>query len=368
MNKPKIAIVAGGTGGHFFPAKALAIQLRKRHYPILFMTDKRIEDQELATWHDVQQFVIDSAGLNKKSIFTKIYNSFELLKGIQQAKTILKENPVAAIIGFGGYPSIPPLCAARLLSKKQRPTILLHEGNAIIGKANALLSHFANNMATSFPNTKNISNSIQTELTGLPIRPDITSLYPLIYQIPEETIRLLIWGGSLGAKIFGEIVPHSLSQLPLSIRKKLHITQQVRQEDIDQVRNFYQKNEIYAELYPFLTDVASLLQQAHLVIGRSGGSSIAELSLTNRPAILVPYPYAANQEQLYNAKRLQQEGAAWLMEQTEFTVSNLTPLLKELFEQPEKLKQAALSHKIVYPNAAQNLADLVEKSISSSPL
>ena len=134
MNKPAIAIAAGGTGGHFFPAQSLALQLTRRDYPVVFMTDKRIEDRELASWHDIRQFVIDSAGINKKTIMKKIGNTFSLMKGIIEARKILVQNHVSAIVGFGGYPSIPPLFATRLLSKKNRPIIILHEGNAIIGK------------------------------------------------------------------------------------------------------------------------------------------------------------------------------------------------------------------------------------------
>ncbi len=366
MNKPQIAIVAGGTGGHFFPAKALTMQLRKRNYPILFITDKRIDDQELASWHGVQQFVINSAGINKKSFIQKISNSFVLLKGIIEARKILKQNPVSAIIGFGGYPSIPPLFASRLLPKKRRPAIILHEGNAIIGKANAILTPLATKIATSFPVTEGLSASDKIIITGLPVRSDITAIYPTSYKVQKDTIHLLIWGGSLGAKIFGKIVPYALGNLPLSLRTKLRITQQVCKEDIKTISEFYKKAKIQAELSPFLTNIANLLKQVHLVIGRSGGSSIAELALTNRPAILVPYPYAANKEQYYNARILEKEGAAWIINQPNFTVLSLTQLINDLLTHPEKLQNAALSHKTAYPYAANNLANLVEQTISQS--
>lgn len=364
MNKPKIAIVAGGTGGHFFPAKALAMQLRERNYPIVFMTDKRIEDPQLAEWDDIQQFVIDGGGIAKKSIRQKIHNGLELLKGISQAHKILKKNPVSVIIGFGGYPSIPPLAAARLLPKKNRPKIILHEGNAIIGKANAMLSYFADTIATSFPEVAGIPKSIPVKTTGLPVRPDITTLYPLPYQAPTDTINLVIWGGSLGAKIFGEIVPYALENLPSEIRKKLRIIQQVRKEDLDHVAQIYERAQIPASLAPFLKDVASLLKQAHLVIGRAGGSSVSELALAGKPAILVPYPFAANKEQDYNAKALAQEGSAWVIDQKEFSVTSLNILLTELLNHPEKLSKAAQSHKLIYPDAAKKLADLIESTMT----
>ncbi|MDI2112507.1 undecaprenyldiphospho-muramoylpentapeptide beta-N-acetylglucosaminyltransferase [Commensalibacter nepenthis] len=364
MNKPKIAIVAGGTGGHFFPAKALAMQLKERNYPVVFMTDKRIEDPQLAEWNDIQQFVIDGGGIAKKSITQKISNGFELLKGVAQSRKILKNNPVAAIIGFGGYPSIPPLVAARLFPKKKRPQIILHEGNAIIGKANAMLSHFATIIATSYPKVAGIPKHIPVKITGLPVRPDITSLYPASYQAPTDTISLLIWGGSLGAKIFGEIVPYALANLPIEIKQKLRITQQVRKEDLSHVTQIYEKANIQATLAPFLTNVSSVLKQAHLVIGRAGGSSVSELSLSGKPAILVPYPFAANQEQHYNAKALEQEGSAWIIDQKDFSVTALTALLSDLLNNPDKLRQAAQSHHLVYPNAAKELADLIESYIT----
>lgn len=364
MNKSKIAIVAGGTGGHFFPAKALAIQLRERNYPILFMTDKRIEDPQLAEWDNIQQFVIDGGGITKKSIEQKVHNGLELLKGISQAHKIFKKNSVAVIIGFGGYPSIPPLTAARLLPKKKRPKIILHEGNAIIGKANAMLSYFADTIATSFPEVKGVSKNIPIKTTGLPVRPDITALYPSTYQAPTDTINLVIWGGSLGAKILGEVVPYALEKLPSEIKQKLCITQQVRKEDLEHVAKIYARAQIQATLAPFIKDVAALLQQAHLIIGRAGGSSISELSLAGKPAILIPYPFAANKEQDYNAKALEQEGSAWVIDQKEFTVTSLNTLLADLLNHPEKLTKAAQSHKLVYPNAAKELADLIESSIT----
>lgn len=364
MNKPKIGIVAGGTGGHFFPAKALAMQLRERNYPILFMTDKRIEDPQLAEWDDIQQFVIDGGGIAKKSIGQKIHNGLELLKGISQARKILQKNPVSVIIGFGGYPSIPPLAAARLLPKKKRPKIILHEGNAIIGKANAMLSYFADTIATSFPEVTGISKKIPVKTTGLPVRPDITALYPSVYQAPTDTINLVIWGGSLGAKILGEIVPYALENLPVEIKQKLRITQQVRKEDLDHVKQIYKRAQIQATLAPFLKDVASILKQAHLVVGRAGGSSVSELSLAGKPAILIPYPFAANKEQDYNAKALEQEGSAWVIDQSEFSVTGLNALLTDLLNHSEKLTKAAQSHKLIYPNAAKELADLIESSIT----
>ncbi|MDI2090761.1 undecaprenyldiphospho-muramoylpentapeptide beta-N-acetylglucosaminyltransferase [Commensalibacter oyaizuii] len=363
MTKPKIAIVAGGTGGHFFPAKALAMQLRDRHYPILFMTDKRVEDPQLAEWHDVQQFIVDGAGIAKKSFTQKIFNSFELIKGIAQAHTILRKNPVAAIIGFGGYPSIPPLVAARLISKSKRPKILLHEGNAVIGKANAMLARFATTIATSFPEVIGVPNNIPTQITGLPVRPDITTLYPSSYTTPENEISLLIWGGSLGAAIFSEVVPQTLSNLPAEIKQRLRITQQVRKEDIERVEQFYKQANIQATLAPFLTNVADLLKKAHLVIGRAGGSSVSELALAGRPAILVPYPYAANKEQDYNALALAKEGAAWVIKQSDLSISTLTSLLSDLLTNPDRLAHAAASHKLAYPNAAKDLADLIESYI-----
>ncbi|CAK7192082.1 UDP-N-acetylglucosamine--N-acetylmuramyl-(pentapeptide) pyrophosphoryl-undecaprenol N-acetylglucosamine transferase [Commensalibacter sp. Nvir] len=364
MIKPKIAIVAGGTGGHFFPAKALAMQLKERHYPLLFITDKRIEDSHLAEWDNVQQFVVDSAGLAKKSLTHKVHNSFELIKGIFQSRKILNENPVSVIIGFGGYPSIPPLFAAKLFQKKKRPIIILHEGNAIIGKANKLLIPIANAIATSFPKVKNLpKEKITVKETGLPVRFEIENLYGSPYRLPTDKINLLVWGGSLGAKIFNDIVPHALTKLPNFIKQKLSIVQQVRSEDIETVSNFYDRAQIQAQVLPFIDDVAYQLKRTHLIIGRAGGSSIAELSLIKRPAILIPYPFAANDEQYYNAMALQNMGAAWVIKQSQFTVSALTGLLDDLLEHPFKLHQAANSNCLHYPKAAKKLADLIESYI-----
>lgn len=366
MKKSSIVIAAGGTGGHFFPAKALAMQLRSRGYPIIFVTDKRINDTDLAQWDDVQQFVVEGGGISGKNILKRMQNILKIFQGVGQSYTFLKKETVSVMVGFGGYPSFAPLLASRAFSKKRRPALILHEGNACLGLANRILSKFASAIATSFPHVTGLDNDNRVVVTGLPVRPDITALYSSSYSPSKDFFNILVWGGSLGAKVFGELIPQALADLPIELRKKIRLTQQVRKEDIDRVSEYYKEIGIVAELAPFFKNVATLLNQAHLVIGRSGGSSIAELSLAKKPAILIPYPYAANNEQSLNAKAFAENGAGWVFEQSELTPAILTAQLTDLFTHPEKLVQAAASHHLAFPNAASDLADLVEKYVPSS--
>jgi len=367
MTRP-IVIAAGGTGGHFFPAEALASVLKARGHALALMTDTRAGRREQGVFADVPQFVLPGAGIAGRGVMRGAKAAVALTRGAWTARSILRDLDAAAVVGFGGYPSVPPIAGGWLLGKRA-PALILHEGNAVLGKANALLARCATAIATSYPDVRGLPPSITRSLTGMPVRPGIVALHGAPYHTPTEAIHLLVWGGSLGATVFGQIVPKALSTLPVGFRARLHVTQQTRANDVEQVRAAYQAAGIDATVSTFFNDVPERLSRAHLVIGRAGGSSVAELTMAGRPSILVPLPIAASDEQGGNAQALVDVGAAWMMRQPTFTADALAALLQDLLSDPEKLTAAAQAAAgFARPDAAEALADLVEKSLHVRPL
>ncbi|NVN42004.1 UDP-N-acetylglucosamine--N-acetylmuramyl-(pentapeptide) pyrophosphoryl-undecaprenol N-acetylglucosamine transferase, partial [Ameyamaea chiangmaiensis] len=338
MTRP-IVIAAGGTGGHFFPAEALATELHARGHTLVLMTDARGGQRDTGVFANAAQFVLPGAGVAGRGPIRAAKAGMALLRGAWQARGLLGELDAAAVVGFGGYPSVPPLLGG-WLQGPNRPALVLHEGNAVLGKANALLARVATAVATSFPTVRGLSARTPHTLTGMPVRPGVAALYGAAYVPPTEAIHLLIWGGSLGASVFSEVMPAALAALPGGFRARLHVTQQVRESDIPKVRDAYAQAGIDATLSPFFTDVPQRLAQAHLVIGRAGGSSVAELTMAGRPSILVPLPIAASDEQGGNAQALMDAGAAWMIRQPAFTPSAVSALLADLLGAPARLAEA----------------------------
>ena len=359
-----IVIAAGGTGGHFFPAEALGEQLAARGHALVLMTDHRSGRRDTGVFARGPQHVLAGAGVAGRGVPAKLRGLASLAAGTRAARRILSRLDAAAVVGFGGYPSVPPLLGARLLGAR-RPAILLHEGNAVLGQANAGLARFADAIATSFPDTARLPRDppgrSRACLTGMPVRPEIAALAGSPYAPPAATIEILVWGGSLGARVFSDIVPAVLADLPSGLRRRLRLTQQARAEDTGRVRDAYQAAGIEAEVAPFLDAIAGRLARAHLVIGRAGGSSIAELTSIGRPSILVPLPIAASDEQSANARALVAAGGAWMFRQPAFTHDALATLLSALLASPARLAQAAAAAAgLGRSDAAARLADLVE--------
>ncbi|GBR11835.1 undecaprenyldiphospho-muramoylpentapeptide beta-N-acetylglucosaminyltransferase [Acetobacter oeni] len=355
-----VVIAAGGTGGHFFPAEALADALVARGHQVVLMTDARAGKRTTGVFATADQYVLPGAGVAGRGPVRALRGGLALLRGARQARAIMAKIRPAAVVGFGGYPSVPPLFGARMLPRGIRPAIVLHEGNAVFGKANAFLVRFANGVALSFSQVAGLPPGTLVRVTGMPVRPAIAALVGEGYEPPADSIRLLVWGGSLGARVFSDVVPEALSMLPLEIRERVQVTQQVRAEDLERVRTAYESYGIVARLEPFFSDVASLMREAHLVIGRAGGSSVAELCVAGRPSVLVPLPVAASDEQTANALAMQGAGAAWLIRQPSFTSDALSALLSMLFTDTGVLVAAAeAAAKMARPDAAERLADLV---------
>ena len=355
-----VVIAAGGTGGHFFPAEALATALIERGAWVVLMTDARSAGLTSDVFAGRERFVISGAGLAGRGIVRAGRGAAGMLRGIGQARRILARLHAGVVVGFGGYPSVAPVAAARLL--RRRPAIVLHEQNAVLGRANRALARGADVLALSFAATAGCPPGVRTQVTGNPVRPALAALSGHSYAARGDGLRLLVLGGSLGARVFSDVVPDAVAAMPAELRKRVEVTQQCRPEDIARVREAYARHGIRARLAPFFGDVSSLLDQASLVIARAGASTVAELAVAGRPAILVPFPYAIDDHQSANARALQQVGGAWVMPQPALTAMALAAQIQAVAG--DLALAAARAATLGRPNAAENLADLVDRVLA----
>ena len=359
-----IVIAAGGTGGHFFPAEALAMTLSGRGYRPVLMTDGRSAGRGSQAFAEDDRHVLPGAGIAGRGVVRGIRAGVALGAGTLAARRILVGLNAGAIVGFGGYPSVPPVVAAKLA--RLHIPVILHEQNAVLGRANRALCRFATLLALSTEPTTGVPAGMATALVGNPVRPAIAALADLPYLPPEADgrINLLVTGGSLGARVLSEVVPQALVALPESLRTRLHVVQQARQEDAAAVRAAYETAGIAAEVAPFFTDIPRHLGAAHLVIARAGASTTAELAVAGRPAILVPLPNAIDDHQTANAAVLASLGAAWVIPQPQFTAPALTARLAALLTDPAALAAAAgAARGQSRISAVGALADLVERML-----
>ena len=355
-----IVIAAGGTGGHFFPAEALAAALIARGRRIALMTDARSGGLNSTVFAGRETYTLSGAGIAGRGTVKAARAGILLAAGVFQARVILGRIGAAAVVGFGGYPTVAPVLAAKLM--KHRPALILHEQNAVLGRANRFLSPRADMLALSFEHTGRVPETATTQFTGNPVRPAIAAVANQPYPPAGTDLHLLVLGGSLGARVFSDIVPAAVTALPEALRGRIRVTQQCRAEDIDRVRAAYLAAGIRAELSSFFPDVAQRLGSAHLVIARAGASTIAELAVVGRPSILVPLPSAIDDHQTANARALAAAGAAWPMPQPEFTPAALTAQLARLLADPAGLAAAAAAARTqASADAADRLATLVEQ-------
>jgi UDP-N-acetylglucosamine--N-acetylmuramyl-(pentapeptide) pyrophosphoryl-undecaprenol N-acetylglucosamine transferase len=352
-----IMIAAGGTGGHFFPAEALAGELLARGRRVALMTDARSGGLQSPVFAGLERFVISGAGIAGRGPLRAAKATLSLAGGVFQARRILARTRAAVVVGFGGYPCVAPVLATRLM--RQRPTVILHEQNAVLGRANRFLSGHADRLALSFAATERVPR-VETVVTGNPVRPAIAAL-AVSYVPPATTIRLLVLGGSLGARVFSDVVPTALASLPDALLSRIVVVQQCRPEDLGRVRAAYDLAGIDAELSSFFPDVAEKLASAHLVIARAGASTVAELAIAGRPSILVPLPGAIDDHQSANARALAEARGASVIAQRDFSPGALRDRLTALLAAPDMLSHAAgAARRIARPEAAARLADLVE--------
>jgi UDP-N-acetylglucosamine--N-acetylmuramyl-(pentapeptide) pyrophosphoryl-undecaprenol N-acetylglucosamine transferase len=353
-----IVIAAGGTGGHFFPAEALAAALLARGARVVLMTDARSGGLNSPVFANAERHVLAGAGLSGRSLKRAIAGAIALVRGVVQARRIMKDLRPAAVVAFGGYPAVPPVLAARLLGA--RPQIVLHEQNAVLGRANRLLARFADILVLSFATTKAVPQSVSTAVLGNPVRPAVMALHAQGFAPPAERIELLILGGSLGAKIFGTLIPAALALLPADLRARLHVVQQCRTQEQDEARAIFATAGIEAELSPFFADVAERLRRAHLVIARAGASTVAEIAVVGRPALFIPLPSAIDDHQRANAEALADHNAAWVAPQAGLTPQILAARIESLLMNTETLKMAAdRAAQAGRPEAAACLAETV---------
>ena len=355
-----IVLAAGGTGGHIFPAQALARELTARGRRVDVITDRRgarfdVKAARIA-WHRVSAGTPTGAGLIGKAMAAA-----RIAVGVVQAFALLRRLAPAAVIGFGGYPSLPTMLAAWLL---RRPRAI-HEQNAVLGRVNRLLAARVTAIATSFEQTRLLpeAGTAIIRQTGNPVREEVVRLAGQGYHAPDTAgpINLLVFGGSQGAQSLSRVVPAALTLLPQAQRARLQVTQQCREEDLPAVRSAYAEAGIAAELATFFADMPAHLSDSQIIIARAGAGTVGELSVAGRPAILVPYAHAADDHQSANARALVDREAAWLIPEGEFKADSLAALLTDLLAEPRRLAAvAAKAAAAARPDATQRLADLVE--------
>jgi UDP-N-acetylglucosamine--N-acetylmuramyl-(pentapeptide) pyrophosphoryl-undecaprenol N-acetylglucosamine transferase len=358
--KPFILISSGGTGGHMSPASALAQDLATRGFHVELATDDRgLKFTGMFKNIPVHLIPSGTAGAGLKG---KIKGGLNLLRGMKVAFALVRKLRPEVVIGFGGYPSVPAVLVAQLLGI---PTII-HEQNAVLGLANKILAPRVRRLALSLAIIDNPYQA-KSEITGNPIRPELSALHDVPYVPHTDVLRLLVMGGSLGATVFSEIVPEALLTLPPEDRKRLKIIQQARAADLDGVRAKYEAAGIDATLSTFFENVAEEIAKAHLIIGRSGASTVAEISAAGRPAIFVPYPHHKDQQQKRNAQGLADYGGAWLITEDHFTPKYLHDKLELLLKNQHILKDTADKARVYgKPDAAKRLGDLVESLVKKS--
>jgi len=351
----RIALAAGGTGGHMFPAEALAGELLARGHTIALVTDRRGGGfgERLSA---VETHRIAAGGLAGTGIVGRAQGVVQLGLGFFQSRTLIGRLKPAVVVGFGGYASVPTMMAASFAGI---PTVL-HEQNAVLGRANKLLARRATRIATSFPAVAGVGASDRAVVTGNPVRPGIAALADAPYPAVAAELRILVIGGSQGARIFSRLIPEAVALLPADLQRRLVVAQQARAEDLETARTNYAATAAKVELASFFGDMPERLRVANLVIARSGASTVAELTAAGRPAILVPYPFATDDHQTANARALDSAGAAWLMPEAATTPALLAERLAALAADPSALTRAAdAARGLGRRDAAARLADLV---------
>ncbi len=354
-----IIIAAGGTGGHLFPAEALAAEFSARGEAVALFTDARSGAFASTAFAQSERFVLKGEGIAGRGFRRATRGAMQLAAGTWQARAVLKRLGARAVVGFGGYPAIPPALAALSMGRR-RPLLVLHEQNGVLGRANRLLATRADALALSFAETARVPAGAAVALVGNPVRPALQALAGQPYPGTEGGLRLLVLGGSLGARVFSDLVPGALAALPAELRARLVVTQQCRAEDLDRVHAAYSALGVPAELSPFFPDVARHLSLAHLVVARAGASTIAELTCAARPALLVPLPSAIDDHQSANARVLSEAGAARLLPQNGLTPGLLAAEMVGFLNFPARLEAASVAAaRIARPGAVRELADLV---------
>ncbi|MGB3417922.1 MAG: undecaprenyldiphospho-muramoylpentapeptide beta-N-acetylglucosaminyltransferase [Mesorhizobium sp.] len=358
MAKGTILLAAGGTGGHLFPAEALAHELTARGWSVHLATDDRA-GRFAGQFPAVAVHPIRSATFGSKNPLALAQAFWKIWSGVRQASVLIGKLRPAVVVGFGGYPTLPPLYAA---TRRGVPT-MVHEQNAVMGRANRALARRVSAIAGGFlPQDQSVAGQ-KTVTTGNPVRPAVLEAAKVPYEASAggEPFRLLVFGGSQGAQFFSDAVPAAVALLPEALRKRLVVTQQARAEDAAKVEAAYAGLGMAAEVSPFFTDMAARIATAHLVISRSGASTVSEIAVIGRPGLLVPYPYALDHDQAANAAALAAAGGAEVHPQSTLSAERLAELIRGSMDDPHKLAAMAAAAKSAgKPDATRLLADLTE--------
>ncbi|PIT70665.1 undecaprenyldiphospho-muramoylpentapeptide beta-N-acetylglucosaminyltransferase [Bartonella tribocorum] len=361
MNDKKvIVLVAGGTGGHLFPAEALGVELRQRGYDVHLITDERARSF-VRSFDEEHTHIVSSATFTRRHPFALIKTIWSLLKGMGQSLALFYKLRPVFVGGFGGYPSFPPLFMAALM----RRVTFIHEQNAVMGRANRVLAIFVRAIAGGLLSPHG-AYAHKTLLTGNPVREAVLKAAEIPYYSPvgEEPFNFLIFGGSQGASFFSHIVPEAVALLDDQNRKRLRIVQQVRGEAAELIKT-YRDMGVQAEVASFFDDMAERMAHAHLILSRAGASSVCEIAVIGRPAVLIPYPHALDHDQAANAALLARVGGAQIVLEKDLNAQKLASLLTRVCYAPHLLKKQALAAKKVgQPHATRCLADMAEALIA----
>lgn len=359
-------LAAGGTGGHLFPAEALAHELTARGWQVHLATDDRAE-RFAGKFPAVAIHSISSSTIGSKNPISLARAFWSIWRGVRQASQVIAKVKPSVVIGFGGYPTLPPLYAA---TRRGVPS-MVHEQNAVMGRANKALGSRVDAIAGGFLPENSGANSAKVVVTGNPVRLAVieASKTPYVASVGSDPFNLLVFGGSQGAQFFSDAVPSAIVLLPEAQRKRLRITQQARVEDADKVKAAYAKLGIEADVSPFFSDMAQRMAAAQLVISRSGASTVSEIAVIGRPALLVPYPHALDHDQAANAARLAAAGGGEVHPQATLSPERIAELVGGAMDDPARLeKMAAAAKSVGKADATRLLADLAEAIASKIPV
>lgn len=353
-----VLLCAGGTGGHLFPAESLAHELKARGWSVHLATDDRA-NRFAGTFPADEIHTISAATFGSKNPIALAKSFWTIWAGVRQASRVIKRIQPAAVVGFGGYPTLPPMFAA---TRRKAPT-LIHEQNAVMGRANKALAQRVTAIAGGFLDPVKSGHADKAVLTGNPVRPAVLEAAKTPYETSNEhrPFNLLVFGGSQGAQFFSEAIPAAIAKLPASERRRLHLTQQARKEDERKVADQLEALGVKFLVAPFFANMAEKIAAAHLVVSRAGASTVSELGVIGRPSILVPYPHALDHDQAANAAALAAAGGAEVHQQSTLTTDKMAELLRSAITSPRKLSvMAAAAKSAGMPNATELLADLTE--------
>jgi UDP-N-acetylglucosamine--N-acetylmuramyl-(pentapeptide) pyrophosphoryl-undecaprenol N-acetylglucosamine transferase len=342
-----------------FPAEALARELSARGWKVVLATDSR-GDQYAHAFPADERIALNAATFRTTDPIGAVRGAFKIMQGVGQARAAFRRLDPAVVIGFGGYPSLPALLAA----KTQGRATIIHEQNAVLGRVNRMLAGSVSAVACAFPILEKASPRVKAaaQVVGNPVRPDIQALHDRGFTAPKDRINLLVTGGSQGARLLSETVPRAVALLSEPIRQRLKVDQQSRPENLDAARAIYAAAKVEAQVAPFFREMATRLGAAHLMIGRAGASTCCEIAVAGVPSVLIPLKIAMDDHQRFNARQLVEAGGAVAIDEDALTADGLANTLQALLSDSRKLVEMARAARSVgHPDAASRLADLVEK-------